>query len=98
MKIGFVVAMMGAAVVVAGNAQAAHPFPASKHHAPSRHHNSSTKHASSTKKRQHEAASSHGVTAIPSSGVKLYCPAHKSPLLVRKSTQGSGTTVTVICR
>lgn len=38
-----------------------------------------------------------GVTMIPAGGLKVYCAA-RSPLMIRKMTQGSGTTVTVICR
>ncbi|USI71722.1 hypothetical protein [Sphingomonas morindae] len=39
-----------------------------------------------------------GTMSVPGSGLKVYCPAGKNPLMVRKMTQGAGTTVTVVCR
>lgn len=39
-----------------------------------------------------------GAISVGSGGTKLFCAGRASPLLVRKATQGSGTTVTVICR
>lgn len=69
------------------------------HHQTSHHHErghhpakAATRHAS------REPAKPAGVTGIPAGGMKLYCPAGRNPLLIRKSTQGAGTTVTVVCR
>jgi hypothetical protein len=36
--------------------------------------------------------------AVPAGGMKLQCPPARNPLLVRKMTQGNGTTVTIVCR
>jgi hypothetical protein len=39
-----------------------------------------------------------GTMTVPGGGLKVYCAAGKNPLMVRKMTQGAGTTVTVLCR
>jgi PAB1-binding protein PBP1 len=50
------------------------------------------------KSTRHGPAAPGGATAVPAGGIKLYCAPGKNPLLVRKATQGAGTTVTAICR
>ena len=67
-------------------AKAAHGHPKPAHRA--------TRQASSERR---DAAPS-GVTRVPGGGIKLYCAGRSNPLLIRKSTQGAGTTVTVVCR
>ena len=80
-----------------GPAWAAHRHPAAKH--PAKHRPSPAKHAD-----QHrhghagKPSSPTGATSVPASGIKLFCGPRKTPLMVRKMTQGNGTTVTVICR
>jgi hypothetical protein len=85
-----------------------------RHHLPSHHattHHASTHHATghhATESRHtgkaehdkpaHDAAAPAGVTRVPAGGLKTYCPGRSSQMLVRKMTQGNGTTVTVICR
>lgn len=90
-----------------------HASHAAHHAAPSRHASKTPHHAASHTDKTH-AGKTHGASkthgsgklaaapggAIPvgSGGTRLFCAGHASPLLVRKATQGSGTTVTVICR
>ena len=50
------------------------------------------------KPRVARSASPAGTTAVPAGGLKLYCAGSRSPLLVRKFTQGNGTIVTALCR
>jgi hypothetical protein len=77
---------------------------ATHHHAiPKRHiahvrGKSHVKPASARKRPTAARVAPHGVTLIPAGGVKLQCPPRRNPLLVRKMTQGNGTTVTVVCR
>jgi hypothetical protein len=73
---------------------------ASSHHATktAHHATSSDRHASHRHAEEHKASTPSGATAVPAGGIKLYCGTGRSPLMVRKMTQGAGTTVTVICR
>lgn len=76
--------------------------PTSTRHASSKH--ASTKHESKRGKDTHRESERQAqpggfnVTTVPGAGMKLRCGPGRSPLLVRKMTQGNGTTVTVICR
>ncbi len=67
------------------------------HHGGARHRTTSSRHRTTKAADRHDAKPS-GVAGIPAGGIKLFCPAHRNPLLIRKSTQGAGTTVTVVCR
>jgi hypothetical protein len=99
-----------AACVVAAPAGATHHKAHAKetHHARATHHAKPEHHAKATAHRgkdTHHAsrearkpAAVAGATSVPAGGIKLYCGPGRSPLMVRKMTQGSGTTVTVICR
>jgi len=71
---------------------------ASAHHATSTHHGKETRHASPAPHEERKPAVAAGATSVPAGGIKLFCGPGKSPLMVRKMTQGAGTTVTVICR
>jgi hypothetical protein len=79
------------------------PATASVHHRPTHrtahaaHRPVKPKHHA-TKPAAHRDAAPPGATHVPGSGIKLYCAGRSNPLLIRKSTQGSGTTVTVVCR
>lgn len=81
-----------------------HRQSSARHHATAKHGKAaSAKHEKASRgKKGHTAtaapAAPKGVTNIPGGGMKLYCGPGKNPLLVRKMTQGAGTTVTVICR
>lgn len=66
------------------------------HHEPKSH--GAGRHANQSKPVEHHAAAPAGASSVPGSGLKLFCPARKNPLLIRKATQGAGTTVTVVCR
>jgi hypothetical protein len=56
------------------------------------------RHKTRSKPVEHHAAAPAGASSVPGPGLKLFCPPHKNPLLIRKATQGAGTTVTVVCR
>ncbi|PXA85365.1 hypothetical protein DMC47_37630 [Nostoc sp. 3335mG] len=71
---------------------------ASSRHASSAHHGKDTHHADRARHDERKPASAAGTTSVPAGGIKLYCGPGKSPLMVRKMTQGNGTTVTVVCR
>ena len=71
------------------------------HHAKSSHGAKSThgKTGHDSKKPDAKKPSAPGGTiTVGSGGTKLFCAGRASPLLVRKATQGNGTTVMVICR
>jgi hypothetical protein len=93
---------VAAAVVLGLVLAAATPVAAASHH----HHASSSHKAKTNKSAKHSTkpathhadAAPKGVIPVPAAGVKLSCGAGRNPLLVRKMTQGAGTTVTVICR
>jgi hypothetical protein len=87
------VTLLGCTVFAAGAG-------ASTHHGSSAHHHQAAKTARrhAAKSTRHDAAKPAGVTTVPASGIKLYCAAGRNPLLIRKFTQGAGTTVTVVCR
>jgi hypothetical protein len=65
------------------------------HHGKDARHGKDTRHAA---REERKPAAVAGATSVPAGGIKLYCGPGRSPLMVRKMTQGSGTTVTVICR
>ena len=67
-----------------------HSAGASRHSAKRPHH--------ATRPIAHRDATPSGVTHVLGGGIKLYCAGRSNPLLIRKSTQGAGTTVTVVCR
>lgn len=103
-RIGWGVAV--AACVVAAPAGATHHKAHAKethharatHHATA-HHGKDARHAAhAPRKEERKPAGAAGATNVPAGGIKLYCGPGKAPLMVRKMTQGSGTTVTVICR
>ena len=94
----------GLGAVAAACAMAA-PAGATHHkaHSAPAHHKAEPKHPDSRHKppAHHDAprpAVAAGATSVPAGGIKLYCGPGKAPLMVRKMTQGAGTTVTVICR
>jgi hypothetical protein len=103
---------VAAACVMAGPAGATHHRTAhanapahhetSHHDAPAHHaaahRGNETHHAAHTSRSEHQPSVIAGGTTVPAGGIKLYCGPGKSPLMVRKMTQGTGTTVTVICR
>lgn len=68
------------------------------HRATAQHRSSKPVHHGKAKPAKPHDTKPAGVTGIPAGGIKLFCPAHRNPLLIRKSTQGAGTTVTVVCR
>jgi len=78
------------------HAKATHHATAS-HHATA-HHGKETRHTTHAAREERKPAAVAGATSVPAGGIKLYCGPGRSPLMVRKMTQGSGTTVTVICR
>jgi len=78
----------------AGHHEASHH--GSKSHEAGGH--KSGRHATKSKPVEHHATAPAGASSVPGSGLKLFCPARKNPLLIRKATQGAGTTVTVVCR
>lgn len=85
----FLAALVGLAASYAA------PAAAARHHTARHAH-----HAATSRPRRETAkppAAPRGITAVPAGGLKVYC-ARRNPLLVRKMTQGAGTTVTVICR
>jgi hypothetical protein len=86
-------------VALLGCAALAMPAGVSAHHSTRSHHQAAkaSKHHAA-KPAKHDAAKPAGVTTVPASGIKLYCAAGRNPLLIRKFTQGAGTTVTVVCR
>jgi hypothetical protein len=76
---------------------------ASSHHKTPEHHTTKSTAKTRHDTKTHEtkpapASAAHGATTIPAGGLKVYCGPGKNPLMVRKMTQGAGTTVTVICR
>jgi hypothetical protein len=71
---------------------------AASHHESAHHKASSAHHASPKHRDDRKPAAAAGATTVPASGIKLFCGPGRSPLMVRKMTQGAGTTVTVICR
>ena len=91
---------------LAGTALAAHHHSSTQHHhspakyhmASEKHHAASAKHDAHRHDRPARPSSPPGAANVPAGGIKLYCGPGKSPLMVRKMTQGNGTTVTVICR
>jgi hypothetical protein len=56
------------------------------------------KHGKKAEKKAEANPAPKGVTSVPAGGLKVYCAAARKPLLVRQFTQGSGTTVTVLCK
>ena len=82
---------LAAALLAAGPAFAAHHGKPPVHHGGSGHAEHRARHAA-------VPSAPKGATAIPASGIRLFCGPGRSPLMVRKMTQGRGTTVTVICR
>ena len=76
-------------------AKATHHTAVEHHAKASAHHGKDTHHAS---REERKPATMAGATSVPAGGIKLYCGPGRSPLMIRKMTQGSGTTVTVICR
>jgi hypothetical protein len=93
-----------AALITAATVIAATPAAASRHRRARTHsHTRAEHHRRAAITRRHAVAVRRdktmpaGVTTVPAGGLKVYCPA-RSPLLIRKATQGGGTTVTVICR
>ncbi len=76
----------------------AHRRASSQHRPSGRHRSTPSAHHHADKRDAHRDDKPAGVTGVPGSGIKLFCPAHRNPLLIRKSTQGAGTTVTVVCR
>lgn len=94
--------LLGAAPALATHHET--PHHAKAHHAKTTtHHSAAAKHVTHhgkppSKAAVHKSAAPSGSTTVPSGGIKLYCGPGKAPLMVRKMTQGAGTTVTVICR
>ncbi|WP_298690946.1 hypothetical protein [uncultured Sphingomonas sp.] len=89
------VAALALIAAAAATPAAAH----TRHHSAPHHRTSETRGSRHAKKPvEHHSAAPSGVTAVPAGGLKIYCPARKTPLLIRKSTQGAGTTVTAVCR
>lgn len=81
------------------HAKEAHHAKATSHHATAHHataHRGKDAHHAAHEERKPTGAA--GATNVPAGGIKLYCGPGRAPLMVRKMTQGSGTTVTVICR
>jgi hypothetical protein len=76
----------------------AHHRASSQHRPSGRHRPTPSAHHHADKPDAHRDDKPAGVTGVPGGGIKLFCPAHRNPLLIRKSTQGAGTTVTVVCR
>lgn len=70
----------------------------SHHEAKPAHHGRADRHASRKAIEPRKPAGAGGATSVPAGGIRLYCGPGRSPLMVRKMTQGAGTTVTVICR
>jgi len=70
----------------------------SSHRGTSSHHGKDKRHASPARHEDRKPAAAAGATSVPAGGIKLFCGPGKSPLMVRKMTQGAGTSVTVICR
>jgi len=74
-----------------------------RHHAARTHHGQPAKrpvtasHRHVAKPAARRDAAPAGATRVPAGGIKLFCPARANPLLIRKSTQGAGTTVTLVC-
>lgn len=103
-----VVAVLGAAPALATHHEKAHHSKTPAHHAVATRHVSPAKHGGSSKHASHHRDTARtpsrtsnapsGATSVPGGGIKLYCGPGKNPLMIRKMTQGSGTTVTVICR
>ena len=69
-----------------------------RHKTSSTHHMASIKHAMRRHDESRKPSTSSGARAVPAGGIKLSCDPGKSPLMVRKMTQGAGTIVTVVCR
>ena len=83
------------------HAKATHHATASHHataHHSTAHHGKETRHTAHAAREERKPAVVACATSVPAGGIKLYCGPGRSPLMVRKMTQGSGTTVTVICR
>jgi hypothetical protein len=87
-----------------GSTKTAKHATSASHHGKSSH-TSSSKHSTSSHgskkvdvKKPHAASAPGGAITVGAGGTKLFCAGRASPLLVRKATQGNGTTVTVICR
>jgi hypothetical protein len=107
---GWVIGLGVAAAALVGNAATAHTHHGRHAHhgsSPARHlpsHHSSARHPAKDEGRKGHARPARpepagfNVTTVPGAGMKLRCAPGRSPLLIRKMTQGSGTTVTVICR
>jgi hypothetical protein len=101
---GIVSAVSLAAAPVGATHRTTHHASSSAHHVKSHHaakpshHPKPDSRASRQRPSGHETSAPSGTTAVPTGGIKLYCGTGHSPLMVRKMTQGAGTTVTVICR
>ncbi|WBO20868.1 hypothetical protein [Sphingomonas abietis] len=93
---------LGAGPALATHHGKTHHAKAPAHHAAAAthgsHHGKASRKATTHKPALAKSAASSGATTVPSGGIKLFCGPGKGPLMVRKMTQGSGTTVTVICR
>jgi hypothetical protein len=78
-------------------ASSAHrPAQHSRHASKTAHHRAKPAHRDA--RPAHRDAAPSGASRVPPGGIKLFCGARSNPLLIRKSTQGAGTTVTVVCR
>lgn len=103
--IGVLALVMGAAPVSASvhhhapvrHHTAKRPAAETRHRAKPARHGSKPSHHHETSVAHRDAAPS-GATRVPAGGIKLFCGARSNPLLIRKSTQGAGTTVTMVCR
>ena len=101
LMLALVVATAGAPSLAATHRHAVHhdtrPHPAkTRHGGTAKHPVTSSHHHATRPAARHDAAPS-GATRVPAGGIKLFCPARANPLLIRKSTQGAGTTVTLVC-
>ena len=75
-----------------------HATHATTHHATEKRRVAARHDHRATRLVAHRDAAPSGATSVPAGGLKVYCPARKGPLMIRKATQGAGTTVTVVCR
>lgn len=87
----------GSPAVASTHHRAVHHGTATHHHAAATHHPAKSSRHHAAKPAPHRDAAPSGATRVPAGGIKLFCPARSNPLLVRKSTQGAGTTVTLVC-
>lgn len=99
---GLTIALLGAAPALATHHSATSHK--TTHHGTTHHGKAATHHTVATKHTARHAETGRkqsapsGATSIPGGGLKVYCGPGKNPLMIRKMTQGNGTTVTVVCR